>query len=162
MDPGPVAAACRVEAAPEPPTRVWSTGVPQLMLPVADVEALAHARPDVEALAELSSAQGWLGVSLYALGAVEGGRAEVRVRHFAHVGVPEDPGDGSAAGGLGACLAAAGLGDGEVLQLVVRQGIEMGRPSEIAVRVRAPGGVPERVQVGGRVVPVLEGRVRSL
>ena len=163
VDPAPVASACRVDAAPEPATRVWSTGVPQLMLPVADVEALGHARPDVEALAELSAAQGWLGVSLYALGAVEGGRAEVRVRHFApDVGVPEDPATGSAAGGLGACLAAAGLGDGEALQLVVRQGIEMGRPSEIAVRVRAPGGVPERVQVGGRVLPILEGRVRSL
>jgi trans-2,3-dihydro-3-hydroxyanthranilate isomerase len=163
VDPTAVSRACGVEPAPSPPTRVWSTGLPQLMMPVPDVEALAAARPDASALAALSREAGWIGVSLYALEASNGRRAEARVRHFAPaVGVLEDPVTGSAAGALGACLAAAGHGDGEALELVVRQGLELGRPGEVAVRVRAPEGVPERVQIGGRVVLVLEGRLRGL
>jgi trans-2,3-dihydro-3-hydroxyanthranilate isomerase len=73
--------------------------------------------------------------------------------------VPEDPATGSAAGALGACLAAAGMGDGEGLRMTVSQGAEMGRPSEIQVLVDAPGGTPARVQVSGAVHLVMEGRL---
>lgn len=160
VDAAEAAAACGVRAAEHPPAQVWSTGVPQLMLPVADAEALAAARPDPELLARLGARDGWLGVSLFAVTGREGARAEARVRHFAPgVGVPEDPATGSAAGGLGACLAAAGMGEAGALELVVRQGVEMGRPGEIAVRVSLANGVPRRVQVGGRVLPLFQGRL---
>ena len=43
--------------------------------------------------------------------------------------------------------------------MVVSQGLELGRPGEIAVRVVCADGSPHRVQVGGRVVPLFEGRV---
>lgn len=162
VDAAEVAAACGVrhDAAPPAPARVWSTGVSQLMLAVDGVETLAAARPDGDALARLGARDGWGGVSIYAVTSRSGGRVETRVRHFAPgLGVLEDPATGSAAGALGACLAAAGHGEGDALQLVVRQGEEIGRPSEIAVRVSAPGGVPSRVQVGGRVVPLFQGRL---
>jgi predicted PhzF superfamily epimerase YddE/YHI9 len=42
---------------------------------------------------------------------------------------------------------------------VVRQGNGAGRWGEVAVRVRCRDGRPHRVQVGGRVVPLLEGRL---
>lgn len=160
VDPAPVAAACRLEATSHPPAQVWSTGIPQLMVPVADAAALAGARPDGEALTALGEAGGWVGVSFYAVERAGPGGVEACVRHFAPgVGVLEDPCTGSAAGGLGACLAAAGLGHADALQLVVRQGAEMGRPGEIAVRVDAPEGVPRRVQVGGRVIAIFQGRL---
>ncbi|MEW6583233.1 MAG: PhzF family phenazine biosynthesis protein [Actinomycetota bacterium] len=167
VDADEVAAACGVAAAgageAPAPAQVWSTGVPQLMLPVADTEVLAGARPDAAALARLGERDGWRGVSLYTLTGRDAGRVEAQVRHFAPgIGVLEDPATGSAAGGLGSCLAAAGLGDGAALQLVVRQGAEMGRPGEIAVRVTVQGGVPRRVQVGGRVVPLFQGRLIRL
>jgi trans-2,3-dihydro-3-hydroxyanthranilate isomerase len=147
-------------AADHPPAQVWSVGVPQLMLPVADLEALAAARPDDEAIAALGERDGWLGVSLYCVTGDEGGRVSVRVRHFApRLGVPEDPVTGSAAAALGACLAAAGMGDARGnLEMVVGQGIDGGRGGEVAVRVRPRGQAPALVRIGGRVVPLFEGR----
>ena len=82
------------------------------------------------------------------------------MRHFAPLlGVPEDPVTGSAAGALGACLAAHGMSSGDDLELVVTQGVTGGRGGEVAVRVRSNAGVPSRVRVGGRVVPLFEGHV---
>jgi len=160
VDPTPVAQACGLEAADSPPAQVWSTGLPQLMVPVPSVEALAAARPDAEALAALGEAGGWVGVSFYAVEGTRASGVEARVRHFAPgAGVLEEPGTGSAAGALGACLAEAGFGRDSALQLVVRQGIEMGRPGEIAVRVDQPDGGPPRVQVGGRVIAIFQGRL---
>jgi trans-2,3-dihydro-3-hydroxyanthranilate isomerase len=160
VDAAEVARACGLAGAEWPETAIWSTGLPQLMLPVSDESVLAGARPDMSALAALSARDGWLGVSVYALVEHGQGRAVASVRHFAPgLAVPEDPVTGSAAGGLGACLASAGLAAGGVLRLVVRQGAALGRPGEVAVRVRCRDGAPEAVWVGGRVIPVLEGRV---
>lgn len=160
VDPGEVGRALGgIAPLADPPARVWSTGVPQLMLRVADSAAVAGARPDGEALAELGRRDGWSGVSVYALTADHPDGLAAHVRHFASgVGVLEDPVTGSAAGALGACLAAAGLGRDGVTQLVVRQGRELGRAGEVAVRVESRDGAPRHVQVGGRVVPLFEGR----
>jgi trans-2,3-dihydro-3-hydroxyanthranilate isomerase len=166
--PGPMvdapeaARAAGVAAAPEPPAQVWSAGVDQLMLPVADEAALDAARPDHEALVALGERDGWLGVSVYAvLPRVRGEHPRARMRHFApRLGVPEDPVTGSAAGALGACLAATGMAEADgSLELVVSQGAAGARGGEVAVRVAARDGRPRRVQVGGRVVPLMEGRL---
>lgn len=142
-----------------PPAGVWSTGVPQLMLP-ADPDSLESARPDHDALRALGERDGWVGVSVYAITGSRDDRLLARVRHFAPLlGVPEDPVTGSAAGALGACLAAHGMSSGDDLELVVTQGAAGGRGGEVAVRVRSAGGVPARVRVGGRVVPLFEGHV---
>jgi len=150
-----------VTPAADPPTQVWSAGVPQLMLPVADIDALTAARPDADAIAALGERDGWLGVSLYCVTGGEDGRLSVRVRHFApQLGVLEDPVTGSAAAALGACLAAAGRADPNGnLEMVVGQGIEPGRGGEMAVRVRARRRAPALIQIGGRVVPLFEGRI---
>jgi trans-2,3-dihydro-3-hydroxyanthranilate isomerase len=160
-----VATACGLPPEAALDARVWSTGIPQLMVRVPTVQELADARPDGLEIARLGERDGWVGVSLYAITDAEAktGRVEAQVRHFAPgAGVLEDPGTGSAAGGLGACLAAAGFGTASALQLVVRQGIELGRHSEIAVRVSIEDGAPRRVQVGGRVVPLFQGRLIRL
>jgi trans-2,3-dihydro-3-hydroxyanthranilate isomerase len=160
VDADEVGAALGLEPLPDPPPQVWSTGVRQLMVRAPTAEALEGLRPDHEALARLGERDGWIGVSAYVLPEATDGRLRVDVRHFAPlVGVPEDPVTGSAAGALGACLAAAGLGDADDLEMVVRQGAGLGRPGEVAVRVASSEGVPRRVRVGGRVVPLFEGRV---
>jgi trans-2,3-dihydro-3-hydroxyanthranilate isomerase len=160
VDAGEAARAAGVRpAAGAPPARIWSTGVPQLMLP-AEVDSLETARPDHDALRALGERDGWVGVSVYAVTGSRDDRVLARVRHFAPLlGVPEDPVTGSAAGALGACLAAHGMSSGDDLELVVTQGAEGGRGGEVAVRVRSAGGVPSRVRVGGRVVPLFEGHV---
>lgn len=160
VDAAEAARAAGVAVAEGPPARIWSTGVPQLML-ATDLASLEAARPDHDALRALAERDGWIGVSIYALTAGEGDRLLVRVRHFAPLaGVPEDPVTGSAAGALGACLAASGMSDANGdLALVVSQGATGGRGGEVAVRVRSVGGEPRHVQVGGRVVPLFEGHI---
>ena len=76
------------------------------------------------------------------------------------VGVLEDPATGSAALGLGQVLATDGLlpgaGDGSY---VVRQGVEMGRPSLLRGRVTSRSGMVVDCTVAGHVVPVATGQI---
>lgn len=75
-------------------------------------------------------------------------------------GVPEDPATGSAALGFGVWLVAMGLLPGEgQSSYVVRQGIELHRPSTLDCSVDAEGGVPMRVTVTGAVVPIATGEM---
>lgn len=134
------------------PVRVATTGLPHLMVAAAGEEAVAAARPDgdlVEALLETAGADG-----LY-LFSVDPEARRAKARMFAKgIGVAEDPATGSAAGPLGAHL--ADLGMIEPGRLVISQGEEIGRPSELRVDVgRTEGGL--RVDVGGGVAVVGRG-----
>jgi PhzF family phenazine biosynthesis protein len=73
-------------------------------------------------------------------------------------GIVEDPATGSAAGPLGAYLAARGLA-GMPGSIVIRQGEQVGRPSELHVEVRPEGG-SWLVLVGGGVRTVGAGVFR--
>jgi PhzF family phenazine biosynthesis protein len=64
-------------------------------------------------------------------------------------GIGEDPATGSAAGPLGAYLAEYG-GLGETWSVTIRQGEQVGRPSELHVEVDREA-VAWRVRVGGGV-----------
>jgi trans-2,3-dihydro-3-hydroxyanthranilate isomerase len=90
----------------------------------------------------------------------EGDRLDVHARVFVPLlSVPEDPATGSAAAGLGIMLAVSGrLPDGG--SYVIRQGIEMGRPSLLLGRVEAASGRATRCHVAGRVQPVARGMLR--
>jgi trans-2,3-dihydro-3-hydroxyanthranilate isomerase len=76
-------------------------------------------------------------------------------------GIPEDPATGSASGPLGAYLVRQGLvkASGKVA-IVSDQGVKMGRPSRLHIRGIARGGRLDEIEVGGGVVPVIEGRLR--
>jgi trans-2,3-dihydro-3-hydroxyanthranilate isomerase len=146
-----------------PPPQVVSTALPQLMVPVRGRAALA-ALPSGGMGGELSALLRDLGsdcAMLYTAGETPGVSAHCRM--FAPgLGVAEDPATGSAAGALGAYLVrhgAAVAAQGEV-RLTLEQGIEIGRPSRIAVRVRCgAGGDITEVRVGGAAVRVITGDV---
>ncbi len=76
------------------------------------------------------------------------------------LGVPEDPGTGSAALGLGVWLVGSGLlaGDGTSTYRV-RQGAEIHRPSTMDCTVTAVGGVAVSATVTGHVTPVAAGEI---
>jgi trans-2,3-dihydro-3-hydroxyanthranilate isomerase len=135
----------------ELPIELWTNGPEHLLVPVAGREAVAGVAPDLGALARLTSA----GVSVFAHDA-EG----VKTRMFAPAaGVPEDPATGSAAGALGAYLRLHGLlADGETLR--IEQGEELGRPSELFVRVTGDASALQEVSVGGGVQVVARGEFR--
>lgn len=122
--------------------------------PLRDLAALAQARPRGEAFEALTGDLG----KLYCY-APDG--AGYRARMFAPSnGVPEDPATGSATAVLAAVLLAAGaLAEGET-RIALRQGVEMGRPSELGLRVSVRDGCLTRVRVSGRAVRVAEGRIR--
>jgi trans-2,3-dihydro-3-hydroxyanthranilate isomerase len=89
----------------------------------------------------------------------EDGHAHARV--FAGgLGVAEDPATGSAALGMGVWLAATGLvaADGDS-PYEIAQGLEMGRPSQLACSVTVSGGRAVECRVSGSVVPVAKGQI---
>ena len=133
--------------------QVVSTGLPTAIVPVSDAGSLARAMPDFDAIDRaLEDAQPRAGETpSFYLVWVDEEAERARARMFSSA-VPgsEDPATGSAAGPLGAYLAAQ-LGRE---RLVIRQGEEMGRPSMLEVEM-----VDGRPRVGGGVIPVIDGEV---
>ena len=79
---------------------------------------------------------------------------EARSRMFFYGG--EDPATGSAAGCAASWMVQRGIANSDE-QVVIRQGVEMGRPSEIYVRATKDGERVTNVRVGGYAVELLRG-----
>jgi trans-2,3-dihydro-3-hydroxyanthranilate isomerase len=74
-------------------------------------------------------------------------------------GIPEDPATGSATAILAAQLRASGvLADG-ANRFHLRQGVEMGRASDLFLSVDVVSGAVQAVRIRGAAVPVSEGRI---
>jgi len=149
----------------DPKPQVVSTALPQLMIPLRSREELERL-PSGGTGGRLASLLKELGTDCamcYTL-ETEDSAALAHCRMFAPgLGVPEDPATGSAAGALGSYLVWHNIvrpHDG-VGTLVVEQGIEMGRPSEIHVEISVGnGGEITEVRVGGEAVTVIEGELQ--
>ena len=135
-------------ADPRLPPQIVGSGAMQLIVPLRDRDALAHARPDYAAIGALLAPHD--GLTLYAA-VCDPAAARARARSFTSVGVGEDPATGSAAGPLCAYLAAhAGCE-----RVSIEQGIEMGRPSRLDAAMEG-----ERPRVGGDAIAVIDGILR--
>ena len=84
------------------------------------------------------------------------GRLEARARMFFYGG--EDPATGSAAGCAASWNVQHGVAKSDE-QVVIRQGIECRRPSEMHVRATREDGRVSNVRVGGYAVEILRGTV---
>jgi len=84
------------------------------------------------------------------------GRLEVRARMFFYGG--EDPATGSAAGCAASWMVQHGVAKNDE-QVLIRQGVECGRPSEMYVRATRQGERVANVRVGGYAVETLRGTV---
>jgi len=84
------------------------------------------------------------------------GRLEARARMFLYGG--EDPATGSAAGCAASWMVQHGVAKSDE-QLVIRQGVECRRPSEMHVRATREEGRVSNVRVGGYAVEILRGTV---
>jgi trans-2,3-dihydro-3-hydroxyanthranilate isomerase len=137
-----------VQIRPDVPMRVVSTGLPHLMVPVRDAEALRRAGRDAALVERVCRATG--GESMYLFAETEDG---VTARMFDwETGIGEDPATGSAAGPLGAYLSRYRLA-GMPGSVRIRQGERVGRPSLLEVEVAAEGD-SWRVDVAGGVAIV--------
>jgi trans-2,3-dihydro-3-hydroxyanthranilate isomerase len=142
------------EIAAEWPSQIVSTGLPFAIVPIRDAKTLANLKPDllrVGALLEGTGAR-----FCYFISPERQGRLEVRARMLFYGG--EDPATGSAAGCAISWMVRHGVAkSGE--QIVIQQGVEARRPSEIFVRATREGDKVTNVRVGGYAAEVLRGTV---
>jgi trans-2,3-dihydro-3-hydroxyanthranilate isomerase len=144
---------------PTAPISTGTTGSLFLYVPLRDRATVDCAVLDVAAMRRAFGETALPGVFVFAAERPAGAYARMFAPHTS--GIPEDPATGSASGPLGAYLVQHGLVDpGDPVELVSSQGVTMGRPSRVHIRLRAVGGAVTDIRVGGGVVPVLEGRLR--
>ena len=131
-----------------------STGLAYCVVPLRSLEVLGRLRiPQHEATAYLSA----LGTRFfYCLAPVPGQPNTWQARMQFYNG--EDPATGSAAGCAISYLVAHSLAESEQ-QIHLRQGVEIGRASDLYVSAKRTADGIEQVRVGGSTVPVAKGLV---
>ena len=142
------------------PVQVVSCGLPVVLVPLKSLDSVRNARVRTERLeSDLRDVD--CKEFLVFTQETESPESSVHCRVFApRFGVAEDPATGSAHGPLGGYLFKYGLSDGS--RIVGEQGLEMGRPSRIVVRVRTRGDEIAGILVGGDCVEIGRGSMRIL
>ena len=138
------------------PVQTFSTGLPDILLPVRDVATLQDLKPDMDALNALSERLDVVGVHAFAINPVDSYTAHVR--NFApRYDIPEESATGTSNAALTAYLFHHGIiRDGG--RCTFLQGEAMGRPSLIQTTVDLRAGVPD-IRVGGPCAIVVRGSV---
>jgi trans-2,3-dihydro-3-hydroxyanthranilate isomerase len=133
-----------------------STGTPQLMILLEDLQSLRKATLDLEKYAALRKVSDFFSPHLFCLQGIEHGTTFAR-----DFGLPpdklEDPFTGSATGGMAAYLWHYGLIDSPTF--IAEQGHWMSRPGEGYVEVIGPRDDIQTVKVGGAAVTVFKGEL---
>jgi trans-2,3-dihydro-3-hydroxyanthranilate isomerase len=132
------------------PLEVVSCGVPFLYVPVKTLDAARRARPRADLFD--SALGGVVPPEVFIFTReVEHEGSTVHSRMFAPgLGVAEDPATGGASGPLGCYLVRYGLVACDTsAEIVSEQGIEMGRPSFIKIRIERDADQIAAVKVGG-------------
>lgn len=147
----------RREELGELPVEAFSTGLPDILLPVRDVAALQALKPDMPRLSVLSEKLGVVGVHAFASGH-DGFTAHVR--NFApRYDIPEESATGTSNAALTGYLLRHGIiAAGDSCRFL--QGEAMGRPSLIHTTVLQKNGAPD-IRVGGPCAIVAEGDIRQ-
>src|SRR6266404_9440945 len=144
------------EIPPEWPIEIVSTGLPFTIVPFRNQETLANLNFSYAQAAKfLKNTEAKF--SYFVCPQRREGRLEARARMFFYGG--EDPATGSAAGCAASWMVQHGIANSDE-QVVIRQGVEIRRPSEIHVRATRDGQRVTTVRVGGYAVEVLRGTVR--
>ena len=136
-----------------------SAGVAYDLVPVASLDAVARARPQGDAFDKVFGDSDHPAAYVYArIPGVAGHR--FRARMFGPgMGIAEDAATGSAAAAFaGALMQCEPLGDGEH-NIVIEQGVEMGRPSEIALQMVIENGALSYAEIGGHAVVISRGEL---
>lgn len=143
------------------PIEVVSTGLPVMIVPVRTLTAVRSIRPDASAITDVCRRFGANGIMVFTTVTVEP-TATVHARMFApSIGILEDPATGSASGALGAYLVQNRVVEvTPATDIVVEQGYEIERPSQIFVQVESEYEVIQTVKVGGQCVMVVEGTLK--
>ncbi|MBP1848881.1 PhzF family phenazine biosynthesis protein [Rhizobium halophytocola] len=137
-----------------------SVGLKFIMVELRDLDALARAESNLQALKALCAAHADENCDCATFLYVRGGDNGIRARMFAPLdNVTEDPATGSASAALGSYLAHIDALSGRTT-FTIDQGVEMGRPSRIVVDVESDAGRLRAVSVAGPCVEVMRGMLR--
>lgn len=142
------------ELAPELPVQTVSTGMPFCIVPLKSLETAARLQipqSTARAYLERSDAKFFYCITR----AASGSGADWHARMQFYNG--EDPATGSASGCAIAYLVRHGAVPGGK-QIVIEQGVEIGRPSRIHASATLEDGGVKKVFAGGRTIPVANGR----
>jgi len=137
------------------PIESVSTGLSYTIVPIKSLAALQNLRIDLHAGAEYLQKSGgkfFYFVSRETLNPA----ARLHARMLFYNG--EDPATGSAGGCAAAWMAAHAIAAPNE-RVMIEQGVEMKRPSEIFVRANRDAGVVNNVRVGGNCIEVMRGEV---
>ncbi len=139
------------------PIQMVSTGLPFVIVGIRNLETLANLKcPPAQAEEILKNSGAKFFYFLCPQGR-KNNQLDVAARMFFYGG--EDPATGSAAGCAASWLVQHGIAKSDE-QVLIRQGVEIRRSSEIHVRARRDGERITNVRVGGYAVEVLRGTVR--
>jgi trans-2,3-dihydro-3-hydroxyanthranilate isomerase len=135
----------------ELPIEVVSCGVPFLFVPLRSLDAARRARPRADLMEQAAGDDVPPQVFLFTR-EVENEGSTIHSRMFAPgLGITEDPATGGASGPLGCYLVRHGVvACDPAAEIVSEQGIEMGRPSFIRIRIEQRDGDISAVRVGGQ------------
>ena len=135
------------------PLRV-DVGVVWLVVNLGDAGVVATLKPDLDELLEVSIETQAAGVTVF--GRSNDGRSALHVRSFAPaLGVPEDPVCGSGNASVAAFLMHWGLVEQYGTEYAARQGMQVGRDGQVAVRIDG-----KSIQIGGYAVTCVDGSLR--
>ena len=138
------------------PIQSVSTGLPFVIVPFRNQETLANLNfPHAQAAEFLKNSDAKFFYFLCPQRR-EKKRLEAGARMFFYGG--EDPATGSAAGCAASWMVQHGIANSDE-QVLIRQGVEIRRPSEMYVRATRDGQRVTNVRVGGYAVEVLRGTV---
>jgi trans-2,3-dihydro-3-hydroxyanthranilate isomerase len=135
-----------------------TAGVAFDYVPLASADVLAHVAPREEAF-EKHFRDGERS-AIYAYARLPGEGLRFRARMLAiGMGMREDPATGSAAAGFaGALMQCEPLGDGRH-DILIEQGVEMGRPSLISLQMTIENGTLTGAEIGGHAVLMARGQL---
>ena len=142
------------EIPPERPVQIVSTGLPFAIVGIRNQKTLASLSFAPAQAAEFLKNSEAKFFYFVCPERREQNRLEVRARMFFYGG--EDPATGSAAGCAASWMVQHGIANSDE-QVLIRQGVEIRRPSEMYVRATRDGQRVTNVRVGGYAVEVLRG-----
>ncbi len=139
------------------PARVARRGSTRLLVPVAQSRHLDDLVPNFDTLLSLGAELGAEGFFVFALDGT-GHTLTTAARMFCPaLGINEDPVSGNAHAMLAAYLWDLGAFDDRPLHFAGAQGVQMGRPGEVQVRLDVRNGDLDAAHIGGTAVIVSEG-----
>ncbi|NUS38064.1 MAG: PhzF family phenazine biosynthesis protein, partial [Lysobacter sp.] len=132
---------------------LWNNGPRWWLVELADAASVRAMRPNLAAIAALTTATGAVGLAVYGR-APAGADHQLAVRAYCPAdNIPEDPVTGSANACIAAQLAQAGALPGAGGRYIASQGREIGRDGSLEIAVDADG----EVWIGGATQLVIDG-----